>query len=215
MIQTVLNILLAEDNAGDVFLVRRALKAHKIPHRFAFVRDGAEALEFIARMGRGGEQPCPDIVLLDLNLLKVDWPHVLGEFRKHPDCSDTPVIVITSSDAKKDRARMEELGVARYFRKPSNYRAFLQLGAIVRDVAEGIANAPVSVARTALEPVPNGLQPPFRLGLKLIDSIGHDGFRPALARDRNGQGASRLGNRRTEAERKDAGTRQHGVRGSE
>ena len=73
--------------------------------------------------------------LLDLNLPKVDGPQVLREFRKHPECSDTPVIVITSSDAREDRARMEELRVARYFRKPSDYGAFLRLGAVVREVA--------------------------------------------------------------------------------
>jgi CheY-like chemotaxis protein len=144
MIQIVLNILVAEDNPGDVLLVRRALKAHNIPHDLTVVRDGAEALEFIARMGRARELPCPDVLLLDLNLPKVDGPRVLSEFRKHPDCSDTPVIVVTSSDAKKDRKQMEELRVARYFRKPSDYHAFLQLGAIVREVAEGTASAPAA-----------------------------------------------------------------------
>lgn len=81
---------------------------------------------------------------MDLNLPKVDGPRVLREFRKHPDCSDTPVIVITSSDATKDRKQMEELRVARYFRKPWDYHAFLQLGAIVREVAEGTASAPAA-----------------------------------------------------------------------
>ena len=141
MIPVVLNILVAEDNPGDVLLVRRALRAHNIPHELTVVQDGAEALEFMARMGRAREVPCPDVVLLDLNLPKVDGPHVLREFRKHPECWDTPVIVITSSDAREDRARMEELRVARYFRKPSDYRAFLRLGAVVREVAEGIASA--------------------------------------------------------------------------
>ena len=53
-----LNILVAEDNPGDVLLVRRALNAYNIPHDLTVVRDGAEALEFIARMGRAGELPC-------------------------------------------------------------------------------------------------------------------------------------------------------------
>jgi two-component system, chemotaxis family, response regulator Rcp1 len=77
-----------------------------------------------------------------MNLPKVDGPRVLSEFRKHPECSNTPVIVITSSDAEKDRVRMEELRVARYFRKPSDYREFMRLGAVVREVAEGSAAAP-------------------------------------------------------------------------
>ena len=141
-IQIILNILVAEDNPGDVLLVQRALKAHNIRHELTVVQDGAQALEFIARMGRARELPCPDVVLLDMNLPKVDGPRVLSEFRKHPECSNTPVIVITSSDAEKDRARVEELRVARYFRKPSDYREFLRLGAVVREVAEGSASAP-------------------------------------------------------------------------
>ena len=137
-----LRILLAEDNPGDVFLVRRALEEHNISHELNVVQDGAEALDFMTRMGRSTKVPCPDVMLLDLNLPKVSGARVLSEFRKHPECSDTPVIVITSSDAQKDRARMEELGVARYFRKPSDYRAFLRLGAVVREVAEGSATTP-------------------------------------------------------------------------
>jgi chemotaxis family two-component system response regulator Rcp1 len=140
----VLRILLAEDNPGDVFLVRRALEEHNISHELNVVQDGAEALEFIARMGQTEELPCPDVVLLDLNLPKVDGPRVLAALRKHPECLAIPVIVITSSDAQKDRARMEELRVAWYFRKPSHYRAFLQLGAVVREVAQGSAAAPVA-----------------------------------------------------------------------
>jgi CheY-like chemotaxis protein len=103
------------------------------------VRDGAEALQFVAHMGQRGDLPCPDIVLLDLNLPKVDGQEVLSELRKHPECAGTPVIVVSSSDARKDRARMAELGVTRYFRKPSNLEAFLLLGAVVKDVVETTA----------------------------------------------------------------------------
>jgi CheY-like chemotaxis protein len=131
-----LHILLAEDNLGDVFLVRRALKEHHVPHELHLVRDGAEALEFVNSMGRSRQSPCPDLVLLDVNLPKVDGPNVLSAFRKHPECAQTPVIVVTSSDAPRDRARLANLGISRYFRKPSDYREFLALGAIVREVLE-------------------------------------------------------------------------------
>ena len=85
-------------------------------------------------MGEPDGDPCPDIVLLDLNLPKVDGPEVLTEFRKHPECARTPVIVISSSDAHKDRERMAGLGISRYFRKPSDLDGFLRLGALVREV---------------------------------------------------------------------------------
>lgn len=131
-----LHILLAEDNAGDIYLVQQALQEYGILHELHIVRDGAEALDFIAGMGKAGLAPCPDVVLLDLNLPKADGADVLSEFRKHPECAATPVIVVSSSDARKDRVRMAELGVAHYFRKPSDFDAFLKLGAIVRDIVE-------------------------------------------------------------------------------
>jgi CheY-like chemotaxis protein len=136
-----LHILLAEDNLGDVLLVQRALKEHHIANELHVVKDGGEALAFVSRMGKPGGPPCPDVFLLDLNLPKIDGAEILTEFRKHPACTETPVIAVTSSDAPKDRAKMMALGVDRYFKKPSDLRAFLALGALVREVlaAKGTA----------------------------------------------------------------------------
>lgn len=131
-------ILLAEDNLGDILIIRRALQEHRIEHELHVVKDGAEALAFLSRLGTPGT-PCPDVILLDLNLPKVDGPEILEEFRKHPACAKTPVIVVTSSDMPKDRARMAALGVTHYFKKPSDLYAFLQLGELVRQVIEGMA----------------------------------------------------------------------------
>jgi CheY-like chemotaxis protein len=137
---TALKILLAEDSLGDILLVRRALEEHNIAYELHVVRDGEEALAFVARMGEPDGVPCPDLVLLDLNLPKIDGHEILSEFRKHPRCAHTPVVVISSSDASRDRARMAGLGIASYFRKPSDLQAFLQLGAVVRKVIEASAN---------------------------------------------------------------------------
>lgn len=131
-----LHVLLAEDNLGDIVLVRRALEEHQIEHDLHVVKDGAEALDFIAQMGKPGHVPCPDLVLLDLNLPKVDGAHVLLEFRKHDGCARTPVIAVSSSDLAADRERMAALGVARYFRKPSSLDGFMRLGAVVREVVD-------------------------------------------------------------------------------
>ncbi len=129
-----LHILLAEDNPGDIFLVQQALRQHGIPHELHIVRDGEQALATVAHLGEPGQTPCPDVMLLDLNLPKVDGPDVLCQFRKHPACVNTPVVVISSSDARKDRERMAQLGVSRYFRKPSSFDAFMELGAVVKSV---------------------------------------------------------------------------------
>jgi CheY-like chemotaxis protein len=130
------NILLAEDNLGDVLLVQEALAAHNISHEMFVVRDGGEALQFVAQMGTKGHAPCPDLMLLDLNLPKVDGPTILAEFRKNSKCIQTPVVVISSSDAPKDRDRMNALGVAHYFRKPSDLEAYLELGSVVKGLLE-------------------------------------------------------------------------------
>jgi CheY-like chemotaxis protein len=79
-----LHILVAEDNYADVTLFREALQHHRIEHRLHVVGDGQSALRFIAQMGTSPEMPCPDLMLLDLNLQKADGPTILQEFRKHP-----------------------------------------------------------------------------------------------------------------------------------
>jgi CheY-like chemotaxis protein len=129
-----LKILLAEDNRGDVLLVREALLAHRIEYELFLVSDGAHALDFIDQIGNNHTAPCPDVFLLDLNLPKADGHEVLERFRKHPLCTSTPVVIVTSSDTPRDRERVARLGAARYFRKPMEIDEFMQLGALVKEV---------------------------------------------------------------------------------
>jgi chemotaxis family two-component system response regulator Rcp1 len=131
-----LHIFVAEDNHADVILFREALQHHQIEYRLHVVGDGQSALQYVAQMGTSPEMPCPDLMLLDLNLPKVDGPTILQEFRKHPECAYTPVIVVTSSDAQRDRAKVAEFQVARYFRKPSDFDAFMELGRIVKELVD-------------------------------------------------------------------------------
>jgi DNA-binding response OmpR family regulator len=127
-------ILLAEDNRADVMLVREALAVHQIEHVVHVLEDGEVALRYISRIGVDPEAPCPDVLLLDLNLPKAEGIEILRGFRSNAACASTPVIIVTSSDAVRERERAHELGVSRYFRKPSSLAAFLELGAVVRDV---------------------------------------------------------------------------------
>lgn len=76
--------------------------------------------------------PCPDVMPLDLNLPKVDGPTILEDFRTHPACQHTPVIVVTPSDAKRDGAEIATYGPTRRLRKPSDIDAFMQLDALIR-----------------------------------------------------------------------------------
>ena len=133
----VFHVLVAEDNYADVILFQEAFEHHQIEHQMHIVTEGQAALEYVARMGTSEETPCPDVMLLDLNLPKADGTSILREFRKHPKCEHTPVIVVTSSDAEKDRAKVAAFQVTRYLRKPSDFDAFMELGAIVRKALEG------------------------------------------------------------------------------
>jgi chemotaxis family two-component system response regulator Rcp1 len=128
-----IRILLAEDNRADIIMVGEALKAHKIPHDLHVVVDGEEALAFVARMGKADAPPCPDILLLDLNLPKADGLDVLQGFRQHPECATTPVIVISSSNAPRDREAVRSLGITGYFAKPITYEGFVKLGQIIKE----------------------------------------------------------------------------------
>lgn len=133
-----LQIVLAEDNNGDVILIREALKEHKVQHELHVVKDGVEAARYIQQAGQSQDVPCPDILLLDLNLPKKSGHELLELIRAHPCCAKTPVIIVTSSDAERDRKLAAELGATRYFRKPSDIDEFMRLGAIVREVVEMI-----------------------------------------------------------------------------
>ena len=105
-----LQILLAEDNRADILLVREALTEHAVIHELHVVKDGAEAIQFLVRIGHVDGPPCPDLMLLDMNLPKAEGSQVLSAFRKHPECAQTPVIVVSSSDSPKDKELMQHLG---------------------------------------------------------------------------------------------------------
>ena len=132
----VLHILLVEDNRGDEFLIREALKEHQVLYELHVIRDGLEAERFIQRLGSTDGYHCPDLLLLDLNLPKRSGLELLQLFRAHPVCGDTPVIVVTSSNAERDRRQAAGLGATRYFRKPTGLDEFVQLGAVIKEVFE-------------------------------------------------------------------------------
>jgi chemotaxis family two-component system response regulator Rcp1 len=127
-------ILVAEDNEGDIFLIREALQPLEIP--LHIVSDGEEAIAFLDRSD-AGEAPCPVLALLDLNLPKQTGHEVLERYRRSPRYGQTPVVVVTSSEYHGDIAQAWELGATCYFRKPSDYDEFMKLGEIVRDLLAG------------------------------------------------------------------------------
>lgn len=133
-VKDLLQVLLFEDNQGDVLLVQEALREHQVEHRLHVINDGLQAERHINRIGQADDAPRPDVLLIDLNLPHRDGHELLQLFRNHPLCRATPVMVITSSGAEKDRRRAAELGATRYFQKPSDVDEFIRLGAVVLEV---------------------------------------------------------------------------------
>jgi CheY-like chemotaxis protein len=127
------NLLLAEDNLPDTLLVREAIRMENLPLEIFIVSDGQKAIEFIERAESDPEAPCPQFVLLDLNLPKRDGFEVLDRLRASTKCKDVPVVIVTSSDAPADLKRATERG-AGYFRKPPSYQAFLKLGTVLKQL---------------------------------------------------------------------------------
>jgi DNA-binding response OmpR family regulator len=126
---------LAEDNLPDALLVREAIRMEKLPLEVHVAPDGERAIEFLAKAERDPDAPVPHLILLDLNLPKVDGFDVLRRIRASEKYQNVPVIVITSSDSPADRSETARLG-AGYFRKPPNYEEFLKIGAAMRQFLE-------------------------------------------------------------------------------
>jgi chemotaxis family two-component system response regulator Rcp1 len=127
-------ILLAEDNDGDVYLVRRALDRKGLSHELVVAHNGEEALAWLeGHTGLSNGSSVPDLIMLDLNLPRVDGAQLLSHIRKTDSFSRTPVIVLTSSDSPKDRQMALELGANLYFRKPTDLASFMDLGRIIEE----------------------------------------------------------------------------------
>jgi two-component system response regulator len=121
-----IDVLLVEDSREDIELTLHALQAAKIRNRVHVARDGAEALEFLFRRGEHQNAPTPDLILLDLNLPKVDGREILEEIKRDARLGRIPVIVVTSSQAEEDVARSYRLHANAYVTKPIDPAVFLR-----------------------------------------------------------------------------------------
>jgi two-component system, chemotaxis family, response regulator Rcp1 len=123
-----INILLVEDNPADVRLTQEALKeAAHARTRLHVAGDGVEALEFLHRQGDFSAAPRPDLMLLDLNLPRVDGRQVLAEVKGDPDLRRIPVVVLTTSPAEDDILHAYDQHVNSYIRKPVDLDEFLHV----------------------------------------------------------------------------------------
>ena len=126
-------ILLVEDNEGDVRLTREAFKEGRVANRLEVVSDGVEALRYLRREGPHAEALRPDLILLDLNLPKMDGREVLEKIKTDPQLKRTPVVVLTTSSAEDDIVRTYDLHANCYITKPVDFENFV---GVVRSIDE-------------------------------------------------------------------------------
>jgi CheY-like chemotaxis protein len=137
-----IDILLVEDNPGDVRLTREALSDANVAHRLTVARDGLEALAAVRREGRFANAPRPDIIFLDLNLPRKDGRAVLAEIKKDPDLRRIPVVVLTTSKAEEDVLRSYDLHANCYIPKPLDLEQFITVVKSIEDFWFTVAKLP-------------------------------------------------------------------------
>src|SRR3990167_8163270 len=131
--QSAIEILLVEDNPGDVRLTQEALKEGRIFNRLYVVNDGIEALEFLRHQGKYKDAPAPDMVLLDLNLPRKDGREVLADIKSDPKLMQIPVVVLTTSKDEADILHVYNYHANCYIVKPVDLDQFLNVVKLIKD----------------------------------------------------------------------------------
>ena len=124
---SLVEILLVEDNPGDVRLTQEAMKEGKMRNRLSVAVDGVEAMAFLRQEGKFADAPRPDVILLDLNLPKKDGRTVLAEIKADPDLKRIPVVILTSSKADDDILNSYDSHANCYITKPSDLEQFIDV----------------------------------------------------------------------------------------
>ncbi len=130
---TPVEILLVEDNPGDVRLTQEALKESKVTNNLSVAEDGVEALAFLKREGKYADAPRPDLLLLDLNLPKKDGRELLEEIKADENLRRIPVVVLTTSKAEEDILRMYDQHANCYITKPIDFDQFIEVVKSIED----------------------------------------------------------------------------------
>ncbi|HYO74753.1 MAG TPA: response regulator [Archangium sp.] len=137
-----IEILLVEDNPGDVRLTIEALKEGKVRNHLSVARDGVEALAFLRREGPHGSASRPDLILLDLNLPKKDGREVLAEIKEDSRLRRIPVVVLTTSKAEEDILRTYDLHANCYITKPVDLEQFISVVRSIDDFWLSVVRLP-------------------------------------------------------------------------
>ena len=120
------HVLLVEDDPGDVLMTREAFEHYKLRNVLHVVTDGEQALQFLRRSGDYADAPRPGLILLDLNLPRVDGLEVLAEIKADPVLKVIPVVILTTSQAQQDVLRSYALHANAYVSKPVDFERFME-----------------------------------------------------------------------------------------
>ena len=128
-----IEILLVEDNPGDADLAKEALDSSKVRNRLFIVDDGVKAMEFLRKEGEYKGVPKPDLILLDLNLPRMDGRQVLAEVKKDKELRMIPIVILTTSSAEEDILRSYNLHANCYITKPIDLNQFMKVVRTIED----------------------------------------------------------------------------------
>ena len=141
-----IEILLVDDSAGDVRLIKEALSEGKVSNRMSVVGDGEAALAFLRREGRYAEAPRPDLILLDLNMPRKDGRAVLAEIKADPDLKRIPVVILTTSAAEVDVLKSYDHHANCYIVKPVGLDQFLEVVRSIENFWLTVVKLPAGVS---------------------------------------------------------------------
>lgn len=137
-----IEVLLIEDDPGDVLMTREAFEDAKVANNLYVVSDGEDALSFLRREGEHVAAPRPDLVLLDLNLPRVDGREVLEQIKNDPELRSIPVVVLTTSEAEDDIVHSYSLHANAYVTKPVDFDRFHQVVRQIDDFFVSVVKLP-------------------------------------------------------------------------
>ena len=137
-----IHILLVEDNEGDIVLTLEALKDAKLKNKISVVRDGEEALQFLYKEEEYVGQDAPQLILLDINLPKIDGKEVLQRIKSDPDLKKIPVVILTTSSSERDILEAYNNHANCYITKPVNLDKFIDVIHTVEDFWLSIVQLP-------------------------------------------------------------------------
>lgn len=138
-----IEILLVEDNEGDIVLIKEALSEGGFQHKLSIVRDGEDAVQFLRREGRFASESIPDLIVMDINLPRLNGMELLKYIKQHVSFRSIPVVILTTSSSSRDILEAYQQYVNSYIIKPGNLQAYIGVVHAIMDFWINIVRLPI------------------------------------------------------------------------